>query len=483
MEEKEIVVTQIWEEVFGKENTKPEYNFFELGGDSIMALKMSDLLRKKGYKVSLMDVFDTPTLKGIIDAVVLMEEAETDSLLTDEQKKKYPATNQQKWFFKNIRTGRNEWCEYIMLSPKVGNNAKPEDAATFLYEKKLFCNYSMVMEEQGLFFEMSDEKPEVIYIGDSIITEDVGKTCCQRCIHIEKGKSCCMLYNKQGDMMLIYHHLFMDAISMKTIISVMDEMNATMDCSRFLYAEYAWSKYKESTNTGDNFCITQEDSMESYNSEEIIEKSGEVLYEQLISAAGEWGVSPESILLHILKKACEGILKSSFIELERIGRDVSGKWNEICGWMSFSKGLDLSLIKGNSDKEICFAIDEILRRRAMDNAENILEKEASALAWNYIGNVDWSMSYENYEITGFGQFSGRNSGRFSPVYCGVYFEKGYLVCNINYETSCYSQEQMKKLQENILRETEKFVRDYKEMKTDELNTIYEILGGLEIEGN
>jgi len=96
MEDKIKAVTDIWGDVFGKENTNPDDNFFDLGGDSIMALKMMELLRRKGYTISLMDVFDDPTLEGIIEAVVSIEKDSSANTLTEEQQNTYPASNQQK---------------------------------------------------------------------------------------------------------------------------------------------------------------------------------------------------------------------------------------------------------------------------------------------------------------------------------------------------------------------------------------------------
>ena len=66
MEDKSAVVTKIWSDMFGEKNTKDEDNFFVLGGDSIMGLKMSEQLKQKGYTISLMEVFDDPTLGGVL---------------------------------------------------------------------------------------------------------------------------------------------------------------------------------------------------------------------------------------------------------------------------------------------------------------------------------------------------------------------------------------------------------------------------------
>lgn len=71
MEDKKVIVTKIWSDIFGEENSDYDDNFFELGGDSIMALKMSEQLKQKGYTISLMEVLIDPTLGGVLDSVGL----------------------------------------------------------------------------------------------------------------------------------------------------------------------------------------------------------------------------------------------------------------------------------------------------------------------------------------------------------------------------------------------------------------------------
>ena len=80
MEDKSVVVTKIWSDMFGEKNTKDEDNFFELGGDSIMALKMSEQLKQKGYTISLMEVFDDPTLGGVLKNFLISVMKRTGSL-------------------------------------------------------------------------------------------------------------------------------------------------------------------------------------------------------------------------------------------------------------------------------------------------------------------------------------------------------------------------------------------------------------------
>lgn len=478
MEEKALVVKEIWKEVFGEENTNLSDNFFVLGGDSIMALKMMELLRRKGYTVSLTDVFDDPTLEGIINSVVSLKNEYTVSTLSEEKKKTYPATNQQKWFFKNIKNGRDEWCEYVILSPKNKAIVNPHELRDFLFDKKLLRNYKMIRENNSLFFEMSDEKPDIIYLKEILITEEKGRIISQDNISISKGRTCCMAYNDDGDMLIIIHHLFSDAVSIKNIITALDEYNKDMDFSDYLYSEYAWEKYSANFDMNEDMSYLDEDDNIKTESADILASSEKPLHDKMADIANDWGVSVESILISLLKNSWLEIFDSSVIELERIGRDVSGKWGRICGWMSFSRNIDLKDINGEDIKDNSHMIAEILRQSVEDDAETVLNKEKSALSWNYIGNIDKSMNFNNYIIKKFGQFSGKNSGRFSPVYCGVYFKNGFLICDINYDSLKYSEEDIKKFQSDILKQVNDLITNFDADKKQEFNSIYEILGGM-----
>ncbi|HCR74451.1 MAG TPA: hypothetical protein DIW26_08880 [Ruminococcus sp.] len=481
MEDKIKAVTDIWGDVFGKENTNPDDNFFDLGGDSIMALKMMELLRRKGYTISLMDVFDDPTLEGIIEAVVSIEKDSSANTLTEEQQNTYPASNQQKWFFKNIRTGRDEWCEYVILSPKNEKFPAPERAAEFLFENRLFRNYSMVFKNNELYFEVSDKMPPVICTDNFSVDE------CRRImsenIRIKDGITSCMVYDKSGNIALITHHLFSDAVSIQNIISVLDEYETESDYTDMLYATYAWKKHDEENSTPFDIKLYDEDNNAEYLSAERTVISDTAIYDKITEISHEWGVTPECLLLSVLKEASENILMSPVIEIERIGRDISGEWNRICGWISYSRNISFSDINGCEIRENARIIHEILSKPSKDDEDTVLNKPVSSLSWNYIGNMDSSIDFNNCMISGFGQFSGEKSGRFSPAYCAVYFRDGKLVCSINYDSLKYSGEDTEKLQKNILTALENLISGFEMKKNEELSSIYEILGGISIEDN
>lgn len=60
------VVLQRWREALGVHDAGPDDDFFELGGDSLVATRLVALLRADlGIAVSLLAVFENPTAAGL----------------------------------------------------------------------------------------------------------------------------------------------------------------------------------------------------------------------------------------------------------------------------------------------------------------------------------------------------------------------------------------------------------------------------------
>ncbi|HET8646862.1 MAG TPA: AMP-binding protein, partial [Vicinamibacteria bacterium] len=62
----EEVLSQVWSQVLGVERVGVEDNFFALGGDSIRSIQVRSLARQRGVEISLQDLFDRPTIAGLL---------------------------------------------------------------------------------------------------------------------------------------------------------------------------------------------------------------------------------------------------------------------------------------------------------------------------------------------------------------------------------------------------------------------------------
>ena len=72
-EEMKALLAEAWKEVFKVDEVSDDSDFFEAGGDSIMAVQISAWLIQKGVKLDLADVFMTPTFGAMADKLVETE--------------------------------------------------------------------------------------------------------------------------------------------------------------------------------------------------------------------------------------------------------------------------------------------------------------------------------------------------------------------------------------------------------------------------
>jgi amino acid adenylation domain-containing protein len=79
----ERLLQEVWQEVLGVEQVGVLENFFAAGGDSMRAVQMVTLLRKRGMALTVRDLFEAPTIRGLaerLDAAARAGEAPDGSV-------------------------------------------------------------------------------------------------------------------------------------------------------------------------------------------------------------------------------------------------------------------------------------------------------------------------------------------------------------------------------------------------------------------
>ena len=108
----EDVLREAWKSVLGVHMVAPDANFFELGGDSIAAVRLAAALREHGYELSLTDVFRCPTLHALASLVVRSDAvAET----TVEVSGPLALTPIQQWFMDRELVDRDHNNQSVLL--------------------------------------------------------------------------------------------------------------------------------------------------------------------------------------------------------------------------------------------------------------------------------------------------------------------------------------------------------------------------------
>ncbi|MFF9653240.1 condensation domain-containing protein [Streptomyces sp. NPDC014622] len=64
MTEAELLLAQVWKDVLGAQDVRPDDDFYSLGGDSLLALKVVTEAEARGLPLTLVQLFRNPTLRG-----------------------------------------------------------------------------------------------------------------------------------------------------------------------------------------------------------------------------------------------------------------------------------------------------------------------------------------------------------------------------------------------------------------------------------
>lgn len=108
----EAVLADVWQHVLRIDAVGPQESFFELGGDSILAIRIATEARRRGLLLDPQDLFDHPTLGGLAPHIRPIESHGQDprdlprptplgDLAPDDAPS--PLTPVQRWFFEDTR--------------------------------------------------------------------------------------------------------------------------------------------------------------------------------------------------------------------------------------------------------------------------------------------------------------------------------------------------------------------------------------------
>ncbi len=221
--EKSLV--EIWEQVLGRKNIGINDNFFMIGGDSIKIIQILSRLNTLGYKLSVKDVFLSPTVMGIAPLVRRSDHIAEQGAITGI----LPLTPIQKRFFTTfISTERHHFNHAVMLYSK--DRFDPEgiksifakiqehhDALRMVFKEE---NGHIIQINQGLDFPLSLEEFDLINNENPRQELEFQGNKIQSSIDLEHGPlmKLGLFHLNDGDRLLIVsHHLVVDGLSWRIL--------------------------------------------------------------------------------------------------------------------------------------------------------------------------------------------------------------------------------------------------------------------------
>ncbi len=114
--EKEQVIAEVWREVLGLKQVGVTNNFFELGGDSILAIQVVAKLTNAGFNVSPRHLFEAQTIRELahfIETTDLSSTVESEQGIITGSALIYPT---QKWFFDQNFIEQHHWNQALLFN-------------------------------------------------------------------------------------------------------------------------------------------------------------------------------------------------------------------------------------------------------------------------------------------------------------------------------------------------------------------------------
>ncbi|MED3966048.1 non-ribosomal peptide synthetase, partial [Niallia taxi] len=218
-------LVKAWTEVLGVEKLGINDNFFDLGGDSIKAIRITSKLQNYGYKLEVKDLFNFGSIKELSGKVVPYTNVISQEEVTGEA----PLIPIQRLFFENDLTNMHHWNQSVMIYNKDGFQEnvikhvlneliKHHDALRMVYQK----NKGTITQ----VYRKSNTKLLDLQVKDYQSCEnykDKIKKCSeeiQSSIDLENGPlvKAGLFRTSEGDYLLIaIHHLVIDGVSWRIL--------------------------------------------------------------------------------------------------------------------------------------------------------------------------------------------------------------------------------------------------------------------------
>ncbi|TWC63658.1 non-ribosomal peptide synthetase, partial [Herbaspirillum sp. SJZ099] len=227
----ESVIAAIWEEVLGVAQVSRHDNFFALGGDSILTLKIVARLRKAGWRITPRQLMQTQDLAAAAALAVPLEaqgSAPAAALAAAaEGPRPLPLTPIQQWFFQHHAQPPAHWNQSVQLE---GPADTPVDRLRHAVDQ-----LGHLHEALRLRFRRSDagawQQTVAPHAGECFEAQQVADAAAQqaaiaraqRSLDLSQGPLWRALWltrprQSHGMLVLIAHHLVVDGVSWRILL-------------------------------------------------------------------------------------------------------------------------------------------------------------------------------------------------------------------------------------------------------------------------
>ncbi|AUX48175.1 peptide synthetase [Sorangium cellulosum] len=226
--EVEAALAGIWAELLGRRAVGVQENFFELGGDSILALQVVSRARAAGLSLTPRQIFQHKTIAGLAAAATSASAPVAEAPLPGDA----PLAPIQRWFFERSGPNPHHWNQTVLLELRQRVSVEALTAAVqAVIDHHGALRLRFTREAGGWSQHFADAvTAEVARVDLSHLPAEAQPAALARAagehqarLHLTEGPLLrAVLFDlgadRPGRLLLIAHHLVVDAVSWRIVI-------------------------------------------------------------------------------------------------------------------------------------------------------------------------------------------------------------------------------------------------------------------------
>jgi len=437
------VICHVWEQVLGLKSIGIEDNFFDLGGDSILALRVVTEMRRQGWILTPKQIFQSQTVERLARVVQMMR---SPALPTAIVAGEVPLSPIQKWFFNLKLPNPHHWNQALFLEVHQSLEAPTVEAAIKVISSHHDGLRLRFQQEKGVWRQFYPENAagqganlswEIVDL--ALLTEfeqnatmrEVGERV-QRSLDLTNGPLARAIWfnlgkNRPSRLLIVIHHLIVDGVSWRILLQDLGEAISGSQISSPTTSFQQWSQFLQTfANSTDiqaetqfwldtikgetaklplDFANSLTDNLES----SVKTVSGKLTKEQtqifLTKANKAYRTQPQELLIAALGKTLRNITQRQTLQIMMEGHGREELSSELdttrtIGWFTTLYPLRLELPDSSQEPDIIKTVKEQLRfvpkrgigyglLRYLNNetGNSLAEAIPAQISFNYLGQV------------------------------------------------------------------------------------------------
>lgn len=420
-------LVEIWKTLLRIENIGRNDNFFTLGGDSIISIQMVSRARAKGIMFNVKQVFETPTIAGLIMKSKIIDKQDAISVNTNSNcvMGRVPLIPIQRWFF-GLASNVHQFTQSNWILPNKLHGNQSDDSLlnhTDIDLHKLRISLKKIYDHHDAFrmrYRITKEV-EQYYIAESPFlfeviphsqwTLDGLKETCNKIessLNIEDGPLTRLVWFEGLGLFWVVHHLIIDGISWRILLEDLNILYAGKALPLKSNCYKDWAEYlQQYDRLGSTYQYYSDmpkiDLPFEKNSQRIeysVDFSKEITQNFLKKASKAYNTQQNDLLITALVLALGEFTDYKLcIELEGHGRESLESaldLTRIVGWFTSTFPIYLQLTApsdlGRSIKEIKEQLrrvpDKGITYGIASKIRNQLPDFSTPILFNYLGQWD-----------------------------------------------------------------------------------------------